>query len=219
LKSFRSVAGGFLVAVATIASASATPFTNETLFQTAAGGGLSVETFEGFAVGNQVGSLPALGVTFGELFPGQFPEVANGLGIGGTVVSGTNVLINNDNASLPADGPIVIFAVPGSLITALGYFNTSVDDTTRLSFFDSNDVLIENANSGNGIPAPFLGIFNVVGATRVEIQSTGNANNFISIDNLQIVTASITEVPEPGTLFLFSLGLAGLGFARRRRTA
>jgi len=28
-----------------------------------------------------------------------------------------------------------------------------------------------------------------------------------------------TEVPEPGTLVLFGLGLAGFGFARRRRAA
>ncbi len=33
-----------------------------------------------------------------------------------------------------------------------------------------------------------------------------------------ISTRAVTQVPEPGTLALFGLGLAGLGFARRRRT-
>lgn len=78
--------------------------------------------------------------------------------------------MNNDLPALPADGPIDIFANAGTLITALGYFNTSDDDTTQLSFFDSNDALIEVAISGNGgNPIPFLGIVSTIGATRVSI--------------------------------------------------
>ena len=40
----------------------------------------------------------------------------------------------------------------------------------------------------------------------------GDAPSFFILDNV-----SVRAVPEPGTLALFGLGLAGLGFARRRR--
>ncbi len=41
---------------------------------------------------------------------------------------------------------------------------------------------------------------------------------FAHIDNVSIAEVS-SSVPEPGTLALFGLGLAGLGFARRRKAA
>ena len=36
---------------------------------------------------------------------------------------------------------------------------------------------------------------------------------------LEDETGSEGQIPQPGTLAIFALGLAGLGFMRRRRTA
>lgn len=77
MKIIKLVVAGFLMTVAVSGPATAISFTNEANFQTAVGGIVPLETFDGFAVGNQVSSLPGLGVTFGTLFPGQFPEVEN----------------------------------------------------------------------------------------------------------------------------------------------
>jgi hypothetical protein len=41
----------------------------------------------------------------------------------------------------------------------------------------------------------------------------------VRIDDLVLTITSEATVPEPGTLAIFGLGLAGLGFMRRRRAA
>ena len=45
-----------------------------------------------------------------------------------------------------------------------------------------------------------------------------NNNNQVRIDNV-VLEGDLIPVPEPGSLALFGLGLAGLGFARRRKVA
>lgn len=47
--------------------------------------------------------------------------------------------------------------------------------------------------------------------------ASGSTDVSHRIDNVSLVQS--TSVPEPGTLALFGLGLAGLGFARRKRAA
>ena len=49
------------------------------------------------------------------------------------------------------------------------------------------------------------------------IQGSGRGRAGFSIDDLFFTAAN--QIPEPGTLALFGLGLAGLGFARRRKPA
>jgi hypothetical protein len=54
---------------------------------------------------------------------------------------------------------------------------------------------------------------------RVFIRGLGSDNVGAVFDNFALTTAEIAQVPEPATLALFGIGLAGLGFGRRRKHA
>jgi hypothetical protein len=65
--------------------------------------------------------------------------------------------------------------------------------------------------------APGSGAFNQLNFSNYTHKETGVYAGFSGLVNLSSLTARTTSVPEPGTLALFGLGLAGLGFRRRRR--
>ena len=85
------------------------------------------------------------------------------------------------------------------------------------------DVLLNGTLIGSGYPLPVnanwwsqsLTFAAPSGSNRISFRlSDGTANSYMSIDGISFTAAS---VPEPGTLALLSLGLAGLGLSRRRR--
>lgn len=80
-----------------------------------------------------------------------------------------------------------------------------------MSILDSNDMLVNSwtlSDPGDLIPG-------VAGGNRYGWFDL-NEFDFLAFDNAFLEVAA---VPEPGTLALFGLGLAGLGFVRRRRVA
>ena len=208
---------GFAVLTAAASPVQATTFTDEAAFQAAASAvsTLAAETFDGFASGAQISSLPGLGISFDPL-PGNSGQpvawpVAN---CGGFVSSAPNALLNSSVCALPGQGPIAMRPLDAALgIMAVGFFNASNDDTLRLSFFDASDALIEQVDVPNGPPS-FVGIVADEPAAWFMVEAIGG-NLLFAIDDLQVGVASVPE-PVSGGLFGAAVGGLLLRFRRRR---
>lgn len=118
-------------------------------------------------------------------------------------------------------GSSATFALPG-LEQYFGLLWGSVDAFNSLEFFNGNTSVgiltgaqVGVATGDQGVLGTYyVNITSDLAFNRV-VATSGNQHAF-EIDNLAF-NPSIPSVPEPITLSLFGAGLAGLGFARRRK--
>ena len=213
-------------AITTSAQATLTTYTNLAAFQAAAGT-TTLEDFSSAALGysNSNYSGTFNGFSLSSVSNNNLSGIANG-----TIANfGDNFLIpaafngqhfygwGNGNAGGVGPTTTIDFGGPA---TALGFdwFNTDPNDTYSLTVNAlTATALYDNVNG----PASsgFFGIVATNGETfnSATIQ-TAHAGGYIStegIDNLRVSTAA--TVPEPATLSILGLGLAVLGFSRRRK--
>lgn len=155
----------------------------------------------------------------------------DGEALGAIVVGDGFLTVSNGNVANLARGDLVVptyydgndasiirldFA---SSISAVGLdFNSNNADTT-LYVFDAFDVLIESFTLAvadqfpcGGFRCGFIGIDTGGLNIAYALIDTPLIGNELFIDNI------IYQAPEPGTLALLGIGLAGIGLARRRRT-
>lgn len=100
----------------------------------------------------------------------------------------------------------------GGFLGSITAFDSSL---TQIATFSANG----NSTSSGDNSAIFLGIATTLGDSLISrvVFNVDNAAVSFSINQLDIVKATPQPVPEPGTLAIFGLGLAGLCVARRRR--
>lgn len=171
----------------------------------------TVITFDSLASNTTaaIGTFDANGVRFNQnLF------ISNGSS-GDMPQSAPNAAINGDSFGGDITG---FFLGPVTSVNFISVFAGDVGgdtDTVTLRGFDALNNLIASA-SFTGLSAQTLSISGA-GMTRFEILQTG----LIGIDDFTFTAegGGAAAVPEPGSLALLGLGLAGALLARRRKQA
>ena len=184
-------------------------FAAQSAFQTAAGSGLGLETFDSFVGSPFISALPSLNITFDPNTP--LPYVLQYVPDHIFATSQPNYL--HDNGSFI---PYVIFPDQGDLIYAIGLWScTSTSqaiDQVQITAYDENDQVLGTVDTPFTGEA-FAGLVLPSGASEVKVFELADRDGLNGIDNLQISTVPI---PEPGAqLSLLAIGIVALRRWRR----
>lgn len=112
-------------------------------------------------------------------------------------------------------------AVFGSVQSLVGFFveTNAGDDVTIEAFLGATSLGAVNFPNPNGPTVDFIGIQDLGGFDRITVTTAIDVNGFFAMDNFRFEGGGSNQVPEPGSMALIGLGLAGVLFTRRRYRA
>lgn len=171
-------------------------------------GSFTTQNFETNAGANTLAGSQFAGLTFSA---GTYVNYAHSGGF--TNMSGASIAnFAGTGTNCCTDGTSFTFS---SVMSDAAFAFVSNYQTTTFAAY-LNGGLVESHTVNTNYDGTFYG-FSGISFDRIVITATGSNDAYL-LDRLQYRGAP-NSVPEPGTLALLGLGLAGVGLTRRRRTA
>ena len=193
-------------------------------------------TFDGLAGTNMLGNTWAPAPYFTEFGPGSAPAQVSGFQfssrdyidfVSQLWITGTDNLASNGTDYVMGRSDLTVSKIGGGTFSLTGFDLAKWDDHTagsHIVFTSSGpegntsatlslSSLINTGNPSDFTHFSFTGYDNIVSFTVNQDNDVG----YIAMDNLVLNGATSSSVPEPASLALLGLGLAGLGFSRRKK--